>query len=79
MHGPGHGKNARRMLQIIGETILGKFSFDGITGTSHAVAVGTAALDHEARNYPVEDQAVIEPLLHQVDKIVDSIRSNLRI
>ena len=33
------------------------------------VPVGVAALDHEAGDDPVEDQAVIEAVLHQSDEV----------
>jgi hypothetical protein len=48
-----------------------KFVFEFITGTSCAVARGTAPLDHEVRNDPVEGETVIKTLFGQIDKIED--------
>ena len=67
------------MLQLIGKSVLGKFSLDVVAGTAHARTVGTTALDHEAPDHAVEDQAVIEVAVDQADEVADGNGSDLRI
>ena len=54
------------MGQIVLEAVVGKLALDAVARAAHAVAVGAAALDHKALDDPVEDQAVIKALVHQV-------------
>ena len=63
------------MGKIIFKAILGKLTFDGISRTSHAGTLRTAALDHKATDDSVKDQAVIEAVFDKADKIVYSVRS----
>ena len=79
MHGSCHGKNACLMLQGIVEAVLGELTFDAVARAAHAGSIRAAALDHEAVDDAVEDQAVIEALFHQADEIVYGVGSNLRI
>ena len=58
------------MLKLIGKSILAKFAFDAVAGAAHAVSVWTAALDHEAINDSVKNQAVIEALLTRLIKLL---------
>lgn len=77
VHGTRHGKYAFRMLQFIFHTVLGELALDIVARTAHARALGTAALNHEALDDAVKDQAVIEPLVDQADEIVDGDRGDL--
>ena len=79
MHGPGHGKHAFCMRQVIPEAVLGEFSPDGIAGSAGSGSFGAASLNHESGNDPVERQPVIETFLNQADEVVDRIRRDLRI
>ena len=65
------------MLQVIGEAVLSEFPLDLPAGAAHAAAVRAPALDHEARDDPVEDQAVIKSLLDQVDEVVHGVGRDL--
>ena len=50
----------RSCLEAVLHPVVAELTADGIAGATHAVAVGAAALDHETRDHPVEDQAVIK-------------------
>ena len=50
----------RSCLRSFCTPLLAELTADGIAGAAHAGAVGAAALDHEAGDDPVEDQAVIK-------------------
>ena len=63
------------MLQGIGNAVGRKFPFDGISWAARAVALGTAALDHKARNDAVKRKAVIKAFFHQIFKILYRFRS----
>ena len=67
------------MLQVVLESVLREFSFDGVTRTAHTCAVRTSALDHEAGNDAVEDKTVVKAFIDQADEIVDCIRRDFRI
>ena len=64
---------------VLAEAVGGELAVDLIAGAAHAVAVGAAALDHEAGDDPVEGQAVIEALVSQRDEVVDGVGSLLGI
>ena len=72
-HGAGHGQHAPVVDQVVLEAVSGELPLDGVAGAAHAGAVGAAALDHEAGDNPVEDQAVVVALLDQADEIVDRV------
>ena len=76
-HGAGHGQHATVVGQVIGEAVLGKLTLDGVAGATDADALGVAALNHEAGDDTVEDEAVVEALLHQRDEVVDGVGSHL--
>ena len=76
-HGAGHGQHATVVGQIVLETVLGKLTLDGVAGAADADALGVAALNHEAGNDTVENEAVVEALLHQRDEVVDGVGSHL--
>ena len=77
VHGPGHGENTPVVLEGVAHAVVGELALDGVAGAAHAVAVGAAALDHEAGDHPVEDQAVVEAGLHQADEVVHRVGSHL--
>ena len=72
-HGTGHGKHAVGMLQGVIHAVLGKFALDGIAGAADADALGAAALNHEAGDDPVENEAVIEAAVGQGGKIAHGL------
>ena len=65
VHGAGHGENALGMCQIILKTVMGELTLDAVSRTAHSVAVRASALDHEAFNYAVEDQSIVESLIYK--------------
>lgn len=67
------------MCQIILETVLCEFSFDGISRTADADSLRISTLYHEAFYDTMEDNFVIEALLYERDEVVYSIRCNVRI
>ena len=71
--GAGHAQHASFVLQFILHTVEEELALDAVAGAAHAGAVGAAALDHEAGNDPVEDQAVIEVMIAQIDEIIDAL------
>lgn len=79
MHGTCHGQNTRGVLQIVGKTILCKFSFDGVTGTTHTGSLRASALDHETGNNTMKDFSIVEMFVCQADKVVDGIWCDFRI
>ena len=80
IHSPRHGQNAFRVSQVVGqETILSEFARDGVARAADSGTLRVAALDHKAADHAVEDQTVIESFLNEAYKIVDGIRSDLRI
>lgn len=79
MHGAGHGQDSGCVFQVIFDAVSGKFALDVITGAAHAASFGTAALDHESIDDPVEDKAVVEFLVYQADEIVHGNGSGLRV
>ena len=78
-HGAGHGENAAVVLEVVGKTVGRELALDAVAGAAGADALGVAALDHKAGDHAVEDQPVIEALLHQGDEIVDGVGGDLGI
>ena len=79
MHGSCHGEDAGIVRQIVFKSVLGEFAFDRVSRAAHAVSVRASALDHEAADHTVEDQAVIEAFINQGDKVPDRIRGDFRV
>ena len=79
IHGAGHGEHTPVVLEAVLHPVVAELTADGIAGAAHAVAVGAAALDHETRDHPVEDQAVIKAGLHQADEVIDRVGCHLRV
>ena len=71
---PGHGDGAPGVGQRILDAIGGELAGDGLIAAAGAVAVGVAALHHEAFHDAVEGQAVIKAILRQSDKVLHSHR-----
>src|SRR5215472_10749916 len=55
------------------------FGDDFVAGTAGAVALGVAALDHEAFLHAMEGQAVVKALVDQLFEVLDRLRSDFRI
>ena len=79
MHGTCHGQNTRGVLQIVGKTILCKFSLDSISRAAHTGSFRISSLNHESFDDTVENQSVIKSLFYQTDKVIYSIWCNFRI
>ena len=62
------------MLKVVLNTVKEELTLNAVAGASHAGAVGTAALNHEAVDYAVESQAVIKSVVYKADEVVDRVR-----
>ena len=67
------------MGQSVVDAIDLELALDAVAGTAHAGALMIAALDHEARDNAVEDQAVIEALVCQRDEVAHGLGRDLGI
>ena len=67
------------MLQLIVHAVEQELALDAVAGTAHAGALGAAALDHEAGNDAVEDEAVIKAAVCQRDEVIDRLRRDIRV
>ena len=67
------------MLEVVLYAVGSKFALDVPARAAGTVALGTAALNHEAGDDTVERQAVIKALLHQLFEVLAGDRGNLRI
>src|SRR5262245_4883224 len=63
----GHGYHAADMLLLV------ELRLDLVTGTAGAVALGIAALDHEARLDAMEGESVVEALVGEGDEVLDGL------
>ena len=73
--GAGHAEDTALVLDVIlGEAVEQELALDAVAGAAHAGALGTAALDHEAGDDPVEDQAVVVALLTQGNEVCNALR-----
>ena len=70
---PSHGQNATLMLQIVLHTVEEELTLDAVAGATHAGAFGAAALDHEAGDDTVEDQAVIKIMIAQLNEVLPAL------
>ena len=77
--GAGHRQHAALVADGVLHAVGGELTLDAVAGAADADALGVAALDHEAGDDPVEDQAVIEALLDEADEIVHADGSQVRI
>ena len=71
--GTGHGQNTALVTDVVLDAVEEELALDAVAGAAHAGALGAAALDHEAGNDPVEDQAVVETLIAQGDEVIDAL------
>ena len=71
--GTSHRQNAALMAQIVLEAVKEELALDAVAGAAHAGAVGAAALDHKAGDNAVENQAVVEIMVCQVDEIIHAL------
>lgn len=78
--GTGHGENAAGVLDVVlRETVGFEFAVNGIAGAAGSVAFRVAALNHEARNDAVENQAVIKAFVGELFEVFDGFRRFVRI
>ena len=73
--GTGHAEDAPLMLEVVFHAVEEELSLDAVARAAHAGALGAAALDHEAGDAPVEDQAVVVVVACQVDEVVNALGS----
>ena len=67
------------MLEIVFDPVRRELPLDMVAWAAHTVPLRAASLDHKPGDYPVEDQAVIKPFLHQLDKVFHCNRGNVGI
>ena len=66
-------------MEVVLDAVAGELTLDGVARAAHTGALGAAALDHKARDDPVEDQPVVKAALDQRDKIVYRVGGDLGI
>ena len=71
--GTGHAENAALVLQVVLEAVEEEHALDAVAGAAHAGALGAAALDHEAGDDAMKDQAVVVALVCQGDEVIDTL------
>ena len=64
-HGTGHGQNASGVLEVVLHTVHSELTLDAVARAADADTLRVAALDHEASDDAVEDNAVIEVVLYE--------------
>ena len=74
-----HRQHAARMLERIVHAVCLEFPLDAVAGVAVPLAERTAALEHEAGNDAVEDQAVVKAFFDERNKIVDGIGCDIGI
>ena len=67
------------MLNRVDDAVLQELTLDVPARAAHAGALGAAALDHEAGNDAVEDEAVIKAAVCQRDEVIDRLRRDIRV
>ena len=73
----GHAQHTTGVTQVVTDAVGLELALDAVAGAAHAGAVGAAALDHEAGDDPVEDQAVIKTGVGEGDEIPHALRSDV--
>jgi len=68
MLGARHGKHARRVLEVVLESVTAELARDGVARPSDADPLRASALDHEAWDYAVEGQPIVEAFADQADE-----------
>ena len=71
--GTSHAQHAPLVLEVILHTVEEELALDAVAGTAHAGSFGAAALNHEAGDNPVENQAVVIVVIAQVDEIGNAL------
>ena len=75
-----HGDDAGHVLDVVLlEAVFGELALDHVAGAAAAGALRVAALQHEAVDDAVENQAVIEALVHEGNKVVHGVGSLVRV
>ena len=69
VRGPGHGDGAPGVGDGVVAAVGAELAGDGLVRAAGAVAVGVAALHHEAVHDPVEGEAVVEAILRQLHEV----------
>ena len=72
----GHAENASLVGQGILNTVHQELTLDAVAGAAHAGAFRAAALNHEAGNDTMEDQAVIEVMIAQINEVIHALGGN---
>ena len=75
----GHGEHTAIVMQTIGNAVCHEFTLDAVAGATHAGAVGAAALDHEAGNNAVENEAVVIALVCKRNEVINAFGSDFGI
>ena len=75
-HGASHGQHTCAVVQVVFETVAGKFALDAVAGAAGTSAQRVAALNHETGNDAVEDHTVIKTLVNQGDEVVHRVGCN---
>jgi len=71
--GACHGQDTALVLQVILDAVEEELALDAVAGATHAGAFGAAALNHEAGNDAMEDQAVIIVMAAQIDEVCNAL------
>ena len=77
--GTGHAEHASLVLQVVLDAVEEKLALDAIAGAAHPSTFGAAALNHEAGDDPVEDQAVIVIVITPVSYTHLTLPTNIRV
>ena len=64
-HGTSHAQDTSGMLEVVFHAVHCKLALDAVARAADADTLRVAALDHEASDDAVEDNAVIELVLYE--------------
>ena len=73
----GHAQHTTGVAQVVADAVGLELALDAVAGAAHAGAVGAAALNHEAVDAAMEDQAVIKTGVGERDEIPHALRSDV--
>ena len=77
--GPGHRDRAPGVAQAVARLVLDRREGSFLLLLERPVDVlHPAGLDHEPGDHPMEDQAVVEPLVNVLEEVVDRDRALVR-
>ena len=74
-----HGNDAALMGEIVDDAVASEFALDGLVRASDAGAQRVTALNHEAGDDAVENDAGIEIAVAKIHEVCNGDRSDLRI